>query len=177
MIYDRKPAKPAFSVSDLPKSVFVIGIVVLLAMLGMWGLSRPSGAKARLAELEQQADQIRSAAKVRGDLNTYPLGSVCSGNLDEGFRSQLNTALAGSGLKVSALDISDRGRAGDIRPLHAYSLTLKATGTYEQAVNALALMAQYRPRLFLDSLSLRNQTESVDLNVEGRVFCRWKKQD
>ncbi len=177
MIYDRKPVKPAFSIADLPKSVFVVGLLMALVMLGMWSLSRPSGAKSRLAALQLQADQIRNAVKVRGDLETYPLGSVCSGGIDNGFREQLNTALVGSGLKVNALDISDRGRAGDIRPLHAYSLTLKASGTYEQAVGAMEIMAQYRPRLFLDSLSLRNQTESVDLNVEGRVFCRWKKQD
>jgi hypothetical protein len=177
MIYDRKPAQSAFSIADMRKSVFVVAIVILLAMLGMWSLSRPSGAKARLAALEQQADQIRAANKVRGDLTTYPLGSVCSGALDEGFRNQLNTALAGSGLKVGALDISDRGRTGDIRPLHTYSLTLKASGTYEQAVGAMERLAQSHPRVFLDSLSLRNQTESVDLNVEGRVFCRWKKQD
>ena len=177
MIYDRKPARNTFSFAELPKSVFIVGILVALAMFAMWFLSRPSGAKARLAALEQQAEQIRSAGKVRGDLNTYPLGSVCSSALDQRFRDQLNTALAGSGLKVSALDISDRGRAGDIRPLHAYSLTLKANGSYEQAVSAMQIMAQYRPRLFLDSLSVRNQTESVDLNVEGRIFCRWKKQD
>jgi len=177
MIYDRKPAKPAFALGDMPKSVFVVGMGILVIMLGLWSLSRPSGAKARLAALEQQADQIKAATKVRGDLSTYPLGSVCSGVLDEGFRNQLNTALAGTGLKIDALDISDRGRAGDIRPLHAYSLTLKASGTYEQAVGAMERLAQNRPRVFLDSLSLRNQTESVDLNVEGRVFCRWKKQD
>jgi len=177
MIYDRKPARSAFSLSDLPKAVFVVAFGVLLVMLGMWALSRPPGAKARVMALEQQADQIRAATKVRGDLSTYPLGSVCSGVLDEGFRNQLNTALAGTGLKIDALDISDRGRAGDIRPLHAYSLTLKASGTYEQAVGAMERLAQNRPRVFLDSLSLRNQTESVDLNVEGRVFCRWKKQD
>jgi|GEM_PF-2850931 len=177
MIYDRKPAQPAFSITDLPKSVFVIAIIILLAMLGIWALSRPSGAGARLAALEQQAEQIRAAAKVRGDLAAYPLGSVCGGALDEGFRNQLNTTLAGSGLKISTLDISDRGRAGDIRPLHAYSLILKANGTYEQTVGAMELLAQSHPRIFLDSLSLRNQTESVDLNVEGRIFCRWKKQD
>ena len=175
MIYDRRPASRGFSLSDLPKSVFVVALDILLMMLGLWTLSRPSGAKARLVVLEHQADQIRADTKVRGDLSTYPLGSVCGGDLNEGFRNQLNTTLAGTGLKVSALDISDRGRAGDIRPLHAYSLTLKASGTYEQAVGAMERLAQSRPRVFLDSLSLRNQTESVDLNVEGRVFCRWKK--
>lgn len=177
MIYNRKPAQPVFSITDLPKSAFVVAIVVLLAMLGIWALSRPSGAEARLTALKQQAEQIRAATKVKGDLAAYPLGSVCGGALDEGFRNQLNTTLAGSGLKISALDISDRGRAGDIRPLHAYSLVLKANGTYEQAVGAMERLAQSRPRVFLDSLSLRNQTESVDLSVEGRIFCRWKKQD
>jgi hypothetical protein len=57
-----------------------------------------------------------------------------------------------------------------------YTVTLKGSGTYEQAVSAMEIMAQYRPRLFLDSLSLRNNTSSVDLNVEGRLYCRWKKQ-
>ena len=176
MIYDRRPSRPSFNPGAIPKLAYVVAAVMLLIMFGLWSLSRPSGAKGRLAEMERQAAIVKSAGLAEGDLRTYPLGSVCGGELNDNFRNQLSNALTNSGLAVDALDISAAGQDGIGHPLMAYAVTLKGTGTYEQAVSAMEIIAQYRPRLFLDSLSLRNNTSSVDLNVEGRLYCRWKKR-
>ncbi|HWU49140.1 MAG TPA: hypothetical protein VN042_04640 [Asticcacaulis sp.] len=152
------------------------GVAALLALVGLGGLflSRPTDARARLAALETQSKSIRSATDARGDLNAYPAGSVCAGQIDEALRNQLTNALMNSGLKVEALDIADAGQAGDRFPLRAYKLSLKGSGSYEEAMRSLQVLRRYQPRLFLDTLSLRNQTSSVDLDVEGRLFCRWK---
>lgn len=177
MIYDRKPKSMGLSIGDIPKEAYAVAAATLLIMIGIWAFSKPADADARLAALEAQAKQIRLAGKREGDLAVYPLGSVCGGDLDDNFKNQLNNALLNSGLKIDALDISDRGKSGDRQPLHTYGITLKASGSYEQAIGAMEVLSQYRPRLFLDSLRLRNQTQSVDLSVEGRLFCRWKQQD
>ncbi len=174
MIYDRRP-KSTIGLADIPPLAYGAAAVVLVLMIGLWLVTRPSDAKARLAALETQAASIQVAAAADGDLATYPLGSVCSSTLDEAFRNQLTSALINSGLKVEALDIRNAGKVEGRHPLTSYALTLKASGTYEQAINSLEIMAHYRPRLFLDSLSLKNQTRSVDLNVEGRLFCRWTR--
>lgn len=170
----RKPA--GFNIADIPVGAYAAGAAMLILMLGMWCFSKPSGAKARMAALEQQALVIKAAEKTQGDLQTYPLGSVCTEDLGDAFRNRLSASLLNSGVKIEALDVSDDGPTDGIHPLRAYTLTLKASGGYEQAVGALNILAQYQPTVFLDSMHLRNQTSSVDLNVEGRLYCRLKKQ-
>ena len=175
MIYDRRP-KSTFQLSDIPMEACAVAAGLLVVAVLLFFLSRPSGSHQRLAALEQQATIIATANKAGGDLGVYPLGSVCSGTLDDAFKNQLSSALINTGLTVTAMDVSPAGKTGEDHPLMGYTLTLKASGTYEQAVNSLEVMAHYRPRLFLDTMSLRNQTSSVDLDVEGRLFCRWTKQ-
>lgn len=175
MIYDRRP-KSAFQLSDIPKEAYAVAAGLLVVAVALLFLSRPSGSHQRLAALEQQAAVIAAANKAEGDLGVYPLGSVCTNTLDDAFKNQLTSALMNTGLTVTALDISPSGKTGEGHPLMGYSLTLKASGTYEQAINSLEVMAHYRPRLFLDTMSLRNQTSSVDLDLEGRLYCRWTKQ-
>ena len=109
-----------------------------------------------------------------GSFPKFPAGAVCAGQIDDALRNQLTNALMNSGLKVESLDISDAGQAGDRFPLRAYTLSLKGSGTYEEAMRGLEVLKRYRPSVFLDTLSLRNRTSSVDLDVEGRLFCRWK---
>ncbi len=175
MIYDRRP-KSAFQLSDVPREAYAVAVVMLAVAIALMLLSRPSDSRQRLAALTQQAAVITAADKADGDLTVYPLGSVCSNSLDDAFKNQLSAALMNTGLTVTALDVSPQGKTGEAHPLMAYALTLKASGTYEQAVNSLEIMAHYKPRLFLDTMSLRNQTSSVDLDVEGRLYCRSTKQ-
>ena len=159
---------------DIPLLAWGVAGLLALVGLGVLFLSRPTDAKARFAALEAQSKSIRSAADARGDLSAFPPGAVCAGQIDDALRNQLTNALINSGLKVEALDIADAGQAGDRFPLRAYKLTLKGSGSYDEAMRGLQALRRYQPRLFLDTLSLRNQTSSVDLDVEGRLFCRWK---
>lgn len=175
MIYDRRP-KSTFQLSDIPKEAYAVAAGLLVVAVVLILLSRPSSSHQRLADLDKKVAAITAANKAEGDLGVYPLGSVCTGTLDDGFKNQLSSALMNTGLTVTALDVSPSGRTGEGHPLMGYALMLKASGTYEQAINSLEVMAHYRPRLFLDTMSLRNQTSSVDLDVEGRLYCRWTKQ-
>ncbi|MGN6424371.1 MAG: GspMb/PilO family protein [Asticcacaulis sp.] len=166
--------RPQTRSMEIPLLAWGVAGLLALVGLGVLFLSRPTDAKARLVALEAQSKSIRSATDARGDLTSFPAGSVCAGQVDDALRNQLTNALMNSGLKVEALDIADAGQAGDRFPLRAYKLTLKGSGSYEEAMRGLQALKRYQPRLFLDTLSLRNETSSVDLDVEGRLFCRWK---
>jgi len=171
VIPSRRP-KSAFNLSDLPKEAWLVAAVPLLVLIALFALARPSGVKARMAALEQQARTIGTAARADGDLGRYPVGSVCSGEFSDAMKNQLTSAVMNTGLTVAAFDVSSKGREGLSHPLMAYSVSLKGSGSYEQAINSLEVLAHVRPKLFLDTLSLRNQTSSVDLDVEGRLYCR-----
>ena len=175
MIYEQRN-KPAFSLNDLPKEAYALALVVVAVMAGLWFLSRPSDASTRMAALEQQAALIHKAEQAEGDLRAFPVGSVCGGELDDTFKDRLTNALMNSGLAVSDLEIMPSGKVGNARPLMAYTAVLKGSGTYEQALQAMEIIGHYRPSLFLDTISLRNQTSTVDLDVRGRFFCRWTRQ-
>ncbi|EGF92858.1 hypothetical protein ABI_12960 [Asticcacaulis biprosthecium C19] len=174
-MFDRRP-KSSFVLPPIPPAAFAVAAAVLAVAAGLWVLSRPSGAAARLDALERQAASIRTAAAAPGDLTVFPAGSVCTNRIDDGFRQQLSNAVTGSGLKVDALDIRPEGRVEGKRPLMAYTVTLKGSGTYEQALGGLEVLDRFRPRLFLDNLSLRNRIDSVTLDLEGRLYCRWTQQ-
>ncbi|MDV6331307.1 hypothetical protein [Asticcacaulis sp. 201] len=163
-----------FSLTRLPiAAYFVVAAVIAMFALSLF-LSQPGRAKARLAELERQAALIEAASQARGDLVAFPVGTVCTGMTGDALKGQLGKSLMASGLVIEAFDLEAASRIGNAPALQAYTVSLKAKGSYEQALTAMARLAQYRPQLFLDALSLRNQTDSVDLNVEGRLFCRSK---
>ncbi len=175
-VFDRK-RRGGFTLSDIPKAAWIATALVVVVMSGLYSLSRPFDAKSRLDTLEQQAKIIKSAVRSDGDLMAFGVGSVCTGALDDAFKSRVSSALMNAGLKVDVLDVTPRGRTGEGHPLMAYGVSLKGTGSYEQAVGALEVLAHEKPKLFLDSLIMRNQTASVDLSVEGRLYCRWTKPD
>ncbi len=168
MIMPLKPKRDdAFPLAAVAVGAGLTVIVVVLMIM-----SRAPGATGRMNDLTAKGRAVAAAAQADGDLKAFPLGSVCSGVLDDSFKDQLNIALTNSGLTVSALDVSEAGTVGGAQPLNAYHLTLKGSGSYESALTALEILRHDHPKLFLDSLAIRNRTSSVDVDVEGRLFCR-----
>jgi hypothetical protein len=159
--------KPA----EFPVLAVAVPVAVLGVSLGLWLLSMPPHMQSRSAAVETQAASIKAATEGAGDLKTFPEGSVCEGELSDAAKQKLKSALADSGLKVAAFDLTDIGAAGRTS-LEAYRYSFKGSGGYAQAMTALAAMDAARPRLFVDSLALRNHVDAVELEVEGRLFCR-----
>ena len=173
MLLDRRPKpRSGFSLSDVPRKAWLVAAAPVLVLVAFLALSRPFGVKARMTSLEQQAAAIEKASGAEGDLTRYPVGSVCSGTFSDAMKNQLTASIMNTGLKVAAFEVSQKGEEGLSHPLMAYTVTLKGSGTYEQAVDALEALARARPKLFLEAMTLRNQTSSVDLDLEGRFYCK-----
>lgn len=157
--------------SDLwPVGLAAAGMLVISA--GLYVLSVPGEAEGKLAAMEAQLKSLQASAHAPGDVRAFPAGSVCGGKLFAGYKDQLGLALDGSGLEVTALDIAPPQVTDTRSPLQAYALSIKASGPYEAMVNGLNGLSKFRPTLFLDSVSVRNKTDAVELDLKGRVFCR-----
>ena len=132
-------------------------------------ISVPGGASKRLVDIEAKASAAAQAGDADGNLKTFPAGSVCSGDVTDAMKSQLNAAIGGTGLKVDSLEIGSTGQAAT---LQAYHLMVKGTGSYEAALAALNVLHSYRPKIFADTVALHNHISDVELEVDGRLFCR-----
>jgi len=167
-----QPRKPNPS-SSVPPSLLALLAPAGIAVAGvaLWFLSAPAGLKGSIEGVEATAASVGRAAAEAGDLKSFPAGSVCSGELGDGVRSQMKMALANTGLQVSAFDISEAGQLpGAV--LRAYSFSLKGKGSYEDALAVLDVLNRSRPKLFVDSFALRNRVDAVELDIDGRLFCR-----
>jgi hypothetical protein len=142
---------------------------IVLAIIVLFAISVPGGAGKRLAEIEAKATAAAQAAGADGNLKTFPAGSVCSGDFNDALKAQLNSALAATGLKIESFDVGNTGQAAT---LQAYHLAFKGTGSYEDALAALNVLRGYRPKIFADTVALHNHVSDVELEVDGRLFCR-----
>ena len=165
MILDRSPLP-----RSVPVLMFAAPFTIAAIAVFAWFLSIPSSAHQRLSDLEAKAASVSRAAAQRGDLKAFPPGSVCSGEISESAKMQINLAVANTGLQIANFDLSDAGPAqGD---LETYHLSLKGSGSYEDALAALDVLNRTRPKLFVDTLALRNNVSAVEVTVDGRMFCR-----
>jgi hypothetical protein len=170
MILNRvNPRKPA-SLSQPHWLVFALPAVLVLLFAGLWLISTPPNAKSRLAALEAKAERINKTSRGAGDLKMFPAGSVCSGEEPDAVEDRMSLALANAGLQIGTFRIVNTQKTAG--GLQTWRLSLKASGSYEGAVAALDVLNRSRPRLFVDTVALRNKVSDVDLEVEGRVFCR-----
>ncbi len=142
-------------------------LAVMVAVLLV--VSVPGGAGKRVTDIEAKAQTASQAAGADGNLKAYPAGSVCSGDFNDALKTQLNLALGNTGLKIEGFDVGNTGQAAT---LQAYHLTFKGAGSYEDAMAALNVLRNYRPKIFADTVALRNRVSDVELEVGGRLFCR-----
>jgi len=152
-----------------PWPVFAVPGVLAVVIIVLFVISVPGGAAKRVAAIEAKAHTAAEAAGADGDLKTYPAGSVCAGSFTDAMKVQLTSALAATGLKVESLDA---GSAGQAATLQAYRFAFKGTGSYDDAMSALNLLRGYKPKLFADTVALRNHIDAVELEVDGRLYCR-----
>lgn len=171
MMLDRLNGRNPGTATLPPIKAFVLPVILLVPLMGLWMISNPPHAKDRLAALEAQAERVDEVSKSSGDVKAFPAGSVCAGQPDEAMRNRMTVALANTGMQVQAFDISDAGPAGE-GGLQAYRLSFKGNGSYEDAMAALDVLNRNRPKVFVDSTALRNHVSDVELEIEGRVFCR-----
>lgn len=166
-----KPKGHALSLTDIwPAGLAAAGMLVV--SLGLYALSVPGETEGELAAMEAQLKSLQASARAPGDVQAFPAGSVCGGTLFAGYKDQLGLALGGSGLEVTTLDIAPPQATDTGTVLQAYAVSIKASGPYEAMVNGLNGLSKFRPTLFLDSVSVRNKTDAVELDLKGRVFCR-----
>lgn len=161
---ERVPIGPQGLAAAVPAMVIALGI-------GLWLYANPSDVQTRLDALEAKAAAVGRAAAQGGDVKAFPSGSVCSGDLNDLAKAQINSAIGNTGLKVVALDISESGMMpGAV--LRSYGFSLKGSGTYEDALAALEVLNRAHPKLFVDSFALHNHIDSIELALDGRMFCR-----
>lgn len=170
MMLDRLNGRISRPAARPPLLAFVLPALLAVPLLGLWFISTPPDAKARLAALEAKAERINKAALGAGDLKTFPAGSVCSGEQADAVESRMSLALANAGLQIGAFRLVDTNTSSG--GLQTWQLSLKGSGTYEGAIAALDVLNRSRPRLFVDTVALRNKVSEVELELEGRVFCR-----
>ncbi len=161
--------RPRFVLPLYAWAAIAAAICVSLILLQ---LGRAANSGQRLAALEQSVAAMARESAAKGNASAFPDHAVCAHTLYPGFRDQLDRSLATSGIQVVALDIGGARRGGESAPLDAYPVHLVAKGSYESAVSALSILGHAHPAILVDHFSLRNQTSSVSLTLEGRVFCR-----
>ena len=147
------------------------GVIVLVLSLCLWMLARPSDARLQMAQLQTKAQALSQAQSGPGDLSLYPVGSVCTGDVESIVSAPVKSALMNLGFKLDSLDVDDGLPLGN-PALTAYHFTLKGTGSYEAAITTLDRLDHFKPKLFLETMALKNHVSDVELIVEGRVFCR-----
>lgn len=170
MIMDRLDGRRK-NTAPFPVLALTVPTALAVVAAGLWFVSMPGQMTKRLSAVEASAAAIKAANTAGGDLKIFPSGTVCTGGSVDGLKSQLRGVFDKSGLQVLGFDIVDIGPAG-AGGLEAYRVSFKGTGDYATAVNALDALNRHKPRFFLDSLALRNQVSSVQLELAGRVFCR-----
>jgi hypothetical protein len=158
---------------ERPIAMVAIGGIMILVLGGLWMLSWPTNYSQRLKSLNEQSELADKAGMARGDLNAYPVGSVCSGQDQASLKELISRRVVDSGLKLEGLDMEDGFKVGEANPLLAYRYRFKASGSYEAAIMAMQSMNEMSPKLFLDNLVLRNRIDVVELEIEGRLFCRY----
>jgi hypothetical protein len=171
MILDRLEGRKPKDSGSQQLLGYALPAVLLLPLLALWFISTPPDAKARLAVLDAKAERIQKAAAGPGDLKSFPAGSVCTGQDIDAVQSRIALALADTGLQVATVDLLDTETA-NAAGLHGWQLSFKGTGSYEGALAAFDVLNRNRPKLFVDSVALRNNVSEVELEIEGRVFCR-----
>ena len=170
MILDRLNGRKTAAPACPHWLVFALPALLVLPLFGLWVISTPPDAKARLAELEAKAERIRKTTGGAGDLKVFPVGSVCTGEAPDAVESRVSLALTNSGLQISVFHLMDSDTTAS--GLQTWRLSLKGSGSYESAIAALDVLNRSRPRLFVDTVALRNKVSDVELEVEGRLFCR-----
>ncbi|MBW8858557.1 MAG: hypothetical protein JF570_02165 [Caulobacter sp.] len=152
------------------------GLAATCALVFSWGLAavaRPADLQARLAALRDQAETAQTLLRRRGGFADYPPGAVCPGLSDlqlEPVRQRLSTTIAGGGLSVQKISVTPMQDA-DLEPIRAVQVQLEASGRYETALLALDSLSRLTPLIYVDTVDLKTNVDTVNLQLSGRFYC------
>jgi hypothetical protein len=161
-----KSKAPRWSAPALAAGCLVFSFLLLLVF------GRAGDSETRIAALESRLKTLQANERMPGDTSAFPPGSVCHGKLPPDYAERVRVAVSGGGLEVKELIVTGAIPTETRVPVQSYGVSLKARGTYEAAVAAVGSIGRLGPILFVDTASLRNRSDAVDLELKGRVFCR-----
>ncbi|MGA0601542.1 GspMb/PilO family protein [Caulobacter sp. KR2-114] len=145
----------------------------VLVFLALSTLASPSGFSGRMGELEQSLGKSEQEIRSSGSL-TYAAGSVCEtsqAQAVEALKGRVQAAAQAAGVTLASLNAAPGPQGQGGMTLSPVTLQLQASGHYDQVMGLLASLANDKPAIFIDSADLVSKTSSVDLKLQGRVFC------
>jgi hypothetical protein len=152
-------------------SASVVAAAVYLALLV---LAEPGGFKTAMAGLESRTTQAESALKSGRGRSAFPAGSICSDSSDvaaAALKTRLQILAGAAGVTLAEASATPGALGEDGMTLRVINLQFRANGRYDAMMTLLGALANGRPAIFVDTADLANQTSSVDLKFQGRVFC------
>jgi hypothetical protein len=167
----RAPHKLGFSVAVAAMVGLMVAVVTSAELAA---LARPSGYEVRIAAATQNAERLRRL--LAGDPTTGPFGwdAICRQTPDrevQQLRKDIAVQADAAKLTVGGLEVGPDYQEALGDTLSPLRVRLEAQGPYQGAVSLLAVLAQSRPTLFVDSVDLTSRTSSVTLKLSGRVYC------
>lgn len=145
----------------------------VLVVIALSTLARPSGFSGRMGDLEDSVTASEQSLKAGSGLSYAP-GSVCDRTQVEeadAIKARLQAAAQSAGVTLTSLNAAAGPQGQGGVTLSPVTLQVQANGRYDQVMTLLTDLANDRPTIFIDTADLVSKTSSVDLKLEGRVFC------
>ena len=164
---------------EIPGPALALGATLIAASAALvfcWGLAaiaRPVDLKARVAMLEAQAEQTQALLRRRGGTADYPAGAICPGLSPaqlEPVRQRLRASLAGANLSIGKISVA-RSSAPSFEAISPIAVQFETNGAYEATLLMLDNLSRQTPLLYVDTVDLRSRTDSVNLQLSGRIYC------
>jgi len=164
---------------EIPGPALALGATLIAAsgaLVFCWGLAaiaRPADLKARVAALEVQAERTQTLLRRRGGTADYPAGAVCPGLSEaqlEPVRQRLRASLAGANLSVGKILVA-RSPTPSFEAITPVNVQFETKGAYEATLLMLDNLSRQTPLLYVDTVDLRSRTDSVNLQLSGRIYC------
>ncbi len=146
------------------------------ALIFCWSLAaiaRPADLKERVAVLEAQAERTQILLRRRGGTADYPAGAVCPGLSEaqlEPIRQRLQAAVAAANLSAGKFSVT-RASVPSLEAITSVEVRFETNGAYDATLLMLDNLSRQTPLLYVDTVDLRSRTDSVNLQLSGRIYC------
>lgn len=146
------------------------------ALIFCWGLAavaRPANLNERVQALQAQSERVQTLLRRRGGTTDYPPGAICPGLSEvqlEPIRQQLRAAVAGAGLDPQKVSVA-RSAAPSLEAIAPVDVRLETNGAYGPTLLMLDALSRQTPLLYVDTVDLRSRTDTVNLQLSGRLYC------
>jgi len=123
--------------------------------------------------LQAQSERVQTLLRRRGGTTDYPPGAICPGLSEvqlEPIRQQLRAAVAGAGLDPQKVSVA-RSAAPSLEAIAPVDVRLETNGAYGPTLLMLDVLSRQTPLLYVDTVDLRSRTDTVNLQLSGRLYC------